>query len=266
MEIVPAAPHPTLRRHVRRYCGYGERTTHPVRRRELPGGDVTMIVSLGPELRLLEPRPATHTSFVAGLDDRSAVTEHDGEAAGLEVALTPLAARLFFRVPMHTLARRVVELDDVLGREADRPAERLHDAPTWPARFQILDDTIQGRIADAPEPSPGVDWAYRRLLATAGRVRIQALASELGWSRKRLATRFREEVGLPAKSLARVLRFRRAVRLLEHERDRSLAEIALDCGYFDQAHLNRDFRALGGSTPTELLARRLPDAFGIRPE
>src|SRR5919201_1686648 len=172
MELVSGAPHPILRRHVHRYCGYRERTIHPVRRRELPGADVTLIVSLGPELRLLEPCPATHTSFVAGLDERSAVTEHDGEAAGVEVNLTPLAAHLLFRVPMHALARRVVELDDVLGREADRLAERLHDAPTWPARFQILDDTIRERIADAPEPSPGIAWAYQRLLATAGRVRV----------------------------------------------------------------------------------------------
>jgi AraC-like DNA-binding protein len=258
MELVSGAPHPILRRHVRRYCGYRERTLQPVRRRELPGADVTLIVSLGPELRLLEPRPATHTSFVAGLDDRSAVTEHDGEAAGVEVSLTPLAAHLFFRVPMHTLARRVVELDDVLGREGDRLAERLYHTPTWPARFQILDDTILGRIGDAPEPSPGVAWAYHQLLTTAGCIRIGALASELGWSRRRLAARFREEVGLPAKSLARILRFRRALRLLERGGDRSLGEIALECGYFDQAHLNRDFRSLAGSTPTELLACSRP--------
>jgi AraC-like DNA-binding protein len=259
MELVSGAPHPTLRRHVRRYCGYRERTLHPVRRRELPGADVTLIVSLGPELRLREPRPATHTSFVAGLDDRPAVTEHDGEAAGVEMSLTPLAAHRLFRVPMHTLAHRVVELDDALGREADRLAERLHDAPSWPARFQILDDTIGRRIATTPEPSPGVAWAYQRLLATAGRVRIGGLASELGWSRKRLAARFGEEIGLPAKSLARILRFRRAVSLLECDEERSLGEIALDCGYFDQAHLNRDFRMLAGCTPTELLARRLPE-------
>jgi AraC-like DNA-binding protein len=256
MELVSAQPHPLLQPHVRRYCGYRERTAEPVRRRELPGADVTIIVSLGPELRLLEPRPASHTSFVAGLDEHFAVTEHDGKADGVEVTLTPLAAHRLFRVPMHTLARRVVELTDVLGPEADRLAERLYDAPTWPARFEILDDAVLARIGEAPEPSPGVVWAYHRLLATAGCIRIEALASELGWSRKRLANGFREEVGLPAKSVARIVRFRRALRLLEHDHDRSLGEIALDCGYFDQAHLNRDFRSFAGSTPTELLARR----------
>jgi AraC-like DNA-binding protein len=266
MEFVSGAPHPILRPHVRRYCGYGERTAHPIRRRELPSADVTLIFGLGPELRLLEPFPARHTSFVAGLDERSAVMEHDGEAAGVEVNLTPLGAHRLFGVPMHVLARRVVELDDVLGRAGELLVERLHDTPTWPERFRILDDAIRTRIADAPAPSPDVAWAWQRLLTTAGRIRVGALASELGWSRKRLVARFREEVGLPPKSLARILRFRRAVRLLERDDDRSLGEIALDCGYFDQAHLNRDFRSLAGSTPTELLARRFPEPFGIRPE
>jgi AraC-like DNA-binding protein len=266
MEFVSGAPHPILRPHVRRYCGYRERTAHPIRRRELPSADVTLIFGLGPELRLLEPFPARHTSFVAGLDDRSAVMEHDGEAAGVEVNLTPLGAHRLFGVSMHVLARRVVELDDVLGREGELLGERLHETPTWPGRFRILDDAIRARIADAPEPSPGVAWAWQRLLATAGRIRVGALASELGWSRKRLVVRFREEIGLPPKSLARILRFRRAVRLLERDEDRGFAEVALDCGYYDQAHLNRDFRLLAGSTPSELLARRFPDGFGIRPE
>jgi hypothetical protein len=159
MKHVSGTPHPILRPHVRRNCGYDERTSHPVRRRELPSVDVTVILSLGPELRLVEPRPARHTSFVAGLDERSAVTEHDGEAAGVEVDLTPLGAHRFFREPMHTLARRVVELDDVLGREADLLVERLHDTPSWPTRFRILDDAIRAHLADAPEPSPDVAWA-----------------------------------------------------------------------------------------------------------
>jgi AraC-like DNA-binding protein len=266
MEIVSGTPAPSLRAHVRRYCGYGERASHAVRRRELPSADVTLILSLGPELRLLEPYPARHTSFVAGLDERSTVTEHDGEATGVEVNLSPLGAHLFLRVPMHTLTRRVVELDDVLGREADRLVQRLHDTPTWPERFQIVDDAVRARIADAPEPSPGVGWAWQQLLATAGRVRVEALASELGWSRKRLVAGFREEIGLPPKTLARILRFRRAVRLLERDDGLSLGEIALDCGYFDQAHLNHDFRSFAGSTPSDLLARRFPEPFGIRPE
>jgi len=66
-------------------------------------------------------------------------------------------------------------------------------------------------------------------------------------------------VGVPPKLLAR---FHRARRLLERDDGRRWAEIAADCGYADQAHLNRDFRQFAGASPTELLARRLPDGLG----
>lgn len=90
------------------------------------------------------------------------------------------------------------------------------------------------------------------------------LADELGWSRRHLVARFREQVGLPPKVLARVLRFQRSLRLRGADgRPRPWAEVALACGYYDQAHLNRDFRQFAGCTPTELLAARLPGGAGI---
>jgi AraC-like DNA-binding protein len=265
-ELVSSAPDPPLRPYVRGYHAYSERTTGPMRRRELPSSDVILVLSLGGDMRLLEPRPGRHTSFVAGLDEHPAVTEHDGEADGIQVNFTPLGAHRFLGVPMHTLARRVVELDDLLGAGGSHLAERLHDAADRRTRFGILDSVVRTRLAKAAEPTPEVAWAWRRLVATAGRARAGALAQELGWSRKRLALRFREEVGLPPKTCARILRFRRALRLLDRDDGTPWPEIALACGYFDQAHLNRDFRRLAGSTPSEFLARRIADGFGVRPD
>jgi AraC-like DNA-binding protein len=265
-ELVSRAPDPALRPYVRGYHAYRERTAGPMRRREVPSSDVILVLSLGGDVRLLEPRRGRHTSFVAGLDEQSAVTEHDGEADGIQVDFTPLGAHRFLGVPMHTLAHRAVELEDLLGPAANRLAERLHDTADRETRFRLLESVIRARLADAPQPAPEVAWAWRQLVATAGRVRVGSLAQELGWSRKRLAARFREEVGLPAKPYARILRFRRALRLLERDDGTSWAEIALACGYFDQAHLNRDFRRLAGSTPSEFLARRIGDGLGVRPE
>jgi transcriptional regulator GlxA family with amidase domain len=83
---------------------------------------------------------------------------------------------------------------------------------------------------------------------SAGRVAIGELANELGWSHRRLIARFREQVGLAPKAAARVLRFDRAARALRSP-SRTIGEVAFECGYFDQAHLNRDFRELAGITP-----------------
>jgi AraC-like DNA-binding protein len=114
-----------------------------------------------------------------------------------------------------------------------------------------------GRLERGPAPSPAVAWAFERLRATAGSAPVGDLAVELGWSRRHLAAMFREQVGLPPKSVARLLRFESVLRRIDADAVR-WADIAQDFGYCDQSHLNRDFRDLLGTTPTEYLARRLP--------
>lgn len=89
-----------------------------------------------------------------------------------------------------------------------------------------------------------------RILRTQGRVRIGALTAEIGWSRRRLAERFREHLGLPPKAIARIVRFNRAETLAKKAARPDWADIAAACGYADQAHLAREFAELAGRPPT----------------
>ena len=136
----------------------------------------------------------------------------------------------------------------------------------WDARFELLDAYIARRIEAARLPSPDVARACRRLHETGGRLEVGALAAELGCSNRHLVARFREQVGTPPKTLASLIRFRRAVDRLGHDDGSRFAEIAADCGYYDQAHLNREFRRLAGTTPGAFVASRLPDGLGLRAE
>jgi AraC-like DNA-binding protein len=86
----------------------------------------------------------------------------------------------------------------------------------------------------------------------------------VGWSERHFAVQFREQVGVAPKAFARILRFARAVRLLTSDRAPDLADLALACGYYDQAHFARDFRAFAGTTPTALLESRFPAHSGFR--
>jgi transcriptional regulator GlxA family with amidase domain len=95
-----------------------------------------------------------------------------------------------------------------------------------------------------------VRHAHDRLVATGGAVRVEQLARETGWSRRHLSARFREEVGMPPKAFARLVRFQRAAGLLRAGAD--LADAAYACGYADQPHMNRDFRDLFGAPPSQL--------------
>jgi AraC-like DNA-binding protein len=248
-ELATAAPHPALRGLFGEYCGYTE-TGGALARREVPHGAVTVIVNLG-EALLVDGRP--YASFVAGLHDRAVWTRHRGSQSGIQVDLPPLTAYALLGRPIGELANAVVGLDDLLGRPAGRLAARLAEAPGWAARFALLDRALAGRLDRGPRAAPEVDWAWRQLWRSGGRISVAELTAGTGWSHRHLATRFRQQVGLSPKAYGRVLRFQRAVRLLGANRAH-LADIAARCGYYDQAHLNRDFRDLAGATPTDLAA------------
>jgi len=207
--------------------------------------------------------PERRDSFVAGLHDGYTLVESTGVSCCVQVNLTPLGARRLFGLPMHEIANRTVALEDVLGPGARRLAERLGVLSDWSSRFTLLESFLAARLIRGPEPSPGVAFAWEKLAEKAGLVGIGALAAELGWSRKRLIAEFRDEIGLPPKTLARIFRFHRAVERLTGAVGARFAELAHACGYYDQAHMNRDFREFAGSTPGEYLRRRLPDGGGV---
>jgi AraC-like DNA-binding protein len=241
--------------HVLGCAGYKEFAPGGFRRLEPSNDEVHVIFSFGPECRV----PQRVRSFVAATDTRHAVVEHDGHQHGVELRLTPIGAHMLLGVPMDELTCRVVELDGLLGREADELIERMHEAGGWEGAFDVMDGWLLRRLAGAPLPHPAVEHTWERLVRSHGSVPVADLVEESGWSRRHLAARFREEVGLAPKPFARVLRFRHAASELVRPDGRSLAEIALDCGYYDQAHLNRDFREFSGRSPTELMAARMPD-------
>jgi AraC-like DNA-binding protein len=259
-------PVPGLRGLVQGYEDFEERSPAPLCRREVALPDVVVIVDLGEGWRVGEaagPDMAHHGSFVAGVHDRPTAVEHGGRARCMQVNLTPLGARALLGTPLGELTNRVVALEDVLGPAARHLAERLDGAAGWEERFAILDAVLLARAASAEPVRPDVAWAWRRLVRSRGSIAVAALAAELGCSRRHLAARFGEEVGLPPKAYARLLRFQRATEALLSGGEPRLAEVAAACGYADQSHLNRDFRAFAGTTPSALLADRVLGEGGV---
>jgi AraC-like DNA-binding protein len=265
--MVHASPHPSLREHVREYVGWVEHFPVPICRREVPTEDVPIIINFGSPIRLYDLQDASrwtdYGSFTTGAYDSYVLVGSTGPSGGLQVNLSILGARLFLGRPLKDLRNRAIALDDLFGPDARRLDSELYDAPTWDARFAILDRELGVRMRAARAPAPAASWIWRRLVETGGRVSIGALVDEVGFSQRHLIAQFREEIGLSPKALARVLRFGRAIRIIKRGGDVRLAEIALDCGYYDQAHFSRDFHAFAGVTPTELLRSQMPDGAGF---
>jgi AraC-like DNA-binding protein len=231
--------------------------------REAPFPGVPFIINLGTPWEIEDPGTGAEQrdSFVAGLHAAPTIVRAASCWSCIELRLTPLGAHRFLGLPMHELANRTVELEDLLPRVGELTT-RLRETHSWVERFDLVEGFLARRLANSVPSSPGVEWSWHRLRSTGGGAPISELATELGWSHRRLIARFREQIGLAPKTVARVLRFDRAVAALGSPTSRGLAEIALDCGYFDQAHLNRDFRELAGTTPTVFLRSQL-DSGGI---
>jgi AraC-like DNA-binding protein len=266
-EMVHGAPDPRLRGYVLSYCSYHENTSSFTRRRELPSDRVVVIVNLGEPIRVSAPGHSGWSTqgegFVAGLHDTYALTETGGSQAGVQVDLTPVGAHLLFGLPMHELSQRVVTLEELFGRGGALLREALAEAAGWAERFVVVDEFLLARLDVARSPVPSVTRALGRLRESGGTVPVGAIAAEIGCSPRHLITRFREQVGVTPKLLARILRFERVVSLVDSRTEMSWAEIAQVCGYYDQAHLIRDFNQFAGCPPGEFARRRLPDGGGV---
>lgn len=194
-------------------------------------------------------------SDVKGLHDSPqfvALGPHRSTAA---VLLTPWGARALFGTGMHELANVHTSLSALLGRAADRLSEQLAEAPSWEARYALLDEMLSRMLVD--HETGWIVQAWQRLTASGGTVRVEDLAAEVGWSPRRVQVHFRDQIGLPPKTIARIIRLHRALRMLLPG-DRRASDVAAECGYWDQAHLNRDFRTLSGYTPIDLVKALKP--------
>jgi AraC-like DNA-binding protein len=259
--LAPAAQ--PLRHLIESYIGYHYRGFAPGIHRGLPGRQLTFIISLDGPVDVLDlpgPRrgPASFDAFVGGLAAGPAVIRHDGTQYGVGIELTPLGARSMFGMPAGALAGEVVELDELLGRSAVELRDRMATAPDWSARFRVLDEVLTRTLRDAEPPAPEIVHAWRALSARDGAISVNELAEEIGWSRRHLSERFRDEIGLTPKVTARIMRFEQAKLLLRTPGRPGLADVAAQCGYYDQAHMNREWNELAGCSPTVWMAEELP--------
>ena len=246
---VGGAPHPQLRGLLARdYGGFTEWPAHPdVVAPATAAITITLILKDSPWFPTAVLVGA-HTTFM-GRTEGSACPP-----AFVELRLAPLGAYRLLGPPTDALSGQVMDLTDVLGAGSRRLADQLRDTPSWRQRFGLLDAYLLRRAQHGPEPAPEVAWAWRRLTATGGRMPIGRLAGEVGWSHKHLITRFKQQIGLPPKTAARLVRFDLVRRRLAAHPPARWDALAADSGYADQAHLIREFHEFAGATPTAFLA------------
>lgn len=171
----------------------------------------------------------------------------------LQVRLSPTVACALLGAPSE-LNGSVVGLEEIWGRDAVRLQEHLYEQRSWADRFAITQAALIRRVDRGHGVDPEVARSWERILTARGRVRVERLAADVGWSRKRLWSRFRSQIAITPKRAAQLIRFDHAAHRLAA--GQAAAAVAADSGYADQSHLHRDITTLTGLTPSTLAAAR----------
>ncbi|CAM3751309.1 helix-turn-helix domain-containing protein [Nocardioides zeicaulis] len=239
----------------------------------MPSTELTFVLPVDDPLVVSwEGEPATRTTSWAsasGLHTRPAAIHHGPRQRGIQLALTVAGARALWGTPAAALSGQLLDLRDLDPGWADLP-ERLAGAATWAERLTLVEAELLRALRRHRGPSPRPEVARAMALLTRG-ARVADTADEVGYSRRRLSTLVREEVGVTPQDLQRLARFADA-----HRRWRacllagtgSLASVAAAAGYADQAHLAREWRAFAGCSPTGWARREFPSvqATAVLPE
>lgn len=195
---------------------------------------------------------------VSGVHARPASIHHDGSQRGIQLALTTAAARALFGVPASALAGGLLDLADVDPAMADLP-ERLAEAGP-DDRVDVVWQALTAALQRQDAPGPRAEVGRALALLTRG-ARVAAVAADVGYSRRRLSTLVRDEVGVSPQDLHRLGRFERSHALLRRRAlgDRvSITDVAAECGYADHAHLTREWVRLAGCTPSAWQREEFP--------
>ena len=259
------------------YTGYRQRGVPPARHRGLPSPYLTLIFTLDEPLTIAahpdpgQP-PGEFGTLLGGLHSVPALITHAGAQSGIQVALRPLGARALLGLPAGELAGLDVPAEAVLGGVCAELRDRVRAAAGWPERFAVLDEILLRRAAAAPAAAAQAGRAGPGRRQPRGQLGLAAAAPR-GRRAARVGAggRDRLERAPPDQPVPRRDRADAEGRRPGHQvrpgqeaagaqPDRTaqagyrLADLAADCGYFDQAHLAREFRALAGCPPSQWLA------------
>jgi AraC-like DNA-binding protein len=175
-------------------------------------------------------------------------------AAMVGVHFRPGGAFPFFRLPLHELCDRHVDLRSLWGADAGELRERLCAAATPGQRFRLLESALLRHLDPARQPRGAVQLAVDWLGQTpAG---VGAVVQRVGLSHRRFIEVFTSEVGMTPKLFGRIVRFQQALGRAGRLATPAWADLARQCGYFDQSHLVRDFLAFSGLSPAGYLRQR----------
>jgi AraC-like DNA-binding protein len=254
---------PALEGHVDHLWSYCGPTAHP-HKRIFPNGCVELLLNFAEPYRTIEGggEPTLRTAWIGGPQVGPTVVAQPARQDCIAARLRPKGAYAVLARPLSEVTGLSVDLADLVGADARELSDRCAAAKDVEARLRLLARWLAGRIARARAMHRAIAWSVHELDVTAGATSIARLREHAGLSKSRLVAAFRDQVGVEPKRYARIARFHRVLSRLQAHDGRRLVEVAFEGGFYDQAHMNAEFRQLAGITPREFLAARHPVGDG----
>jgi AraC-like DNA-binding protein len=228
--------------------------------RVLPTGAAQLIVNLKEdETRLYDqdcPHRVVTTSgtVLSGAHSHYQIIDTSEQEYVAGVAFRPGGAKSFMRIPAHETSDADVALELLWGRgRVATLRERLLETADAEAKLDLLEDALREMLAPLGV-HPAVAYALKIFDRVPHMTSVADATAAIGMSAKRFIEHFKAEVGMTPKRYCRVRRFQRAVARAHRGHSVDWAQVAQDCGYFDQAHFIHDFKAFSGINPTAYVA------------
>ncbi|WP_260982224.1 AraC family transcriptional regulator [Paenibacillus sp. 32O-W] len=224
--------------------------------RVFPDGSIEMIINLEENLIKVYDQKnhnrfkSFRGSLISGPRSEFAVIDTACQASTMGVHFKPGGAFPFLKLPANELCNEHVSLETLWGIKADQMREQLIEAKTPLAKFQILEQYLIRMMTGVSEHHPAVIFAISKFQDYPSQWKIADVTARIGLSSRRFIQVFKEEVGLTPKQFSRIQRFQNVLRLIEGGEQVNWIDIALSCGYYDQAHFIHDFRSFSGISPT----------------
>lgn len=156
----------------------------------------------------------------------------------------------FFRMPSSEVVNSDLSLDCTWCDAASSMRDRLIEADSFPAMLAVAQDALMRQLVRPLELHPAVAFATRRFSTNPHTTTVATVLDAIGLSHRRFSQLFQDQTGLTPKAFCRVRRFQRVLHCIRARQEAEWTQIALDCGYYDQAHFIHDFQSFSGFTPT----------------
>jgi AraC-like DNA-binding protein len=225
--------------------------------RFLPNGDTEILIDFhdAPQFvydnNTLKEIQACHHVWTSGVRTEPITIPSGNGAAMMVVSFRKGMAAPFFPFPMDEISDCVVDADLVWGSEFADLRERLLELKDVGQRFVMVEDFLLDKFRSRLDLNPCVAFAVGEMQTRPDGLRIARMNEKIGYSQKHFADMFRKQVGVTPKAYLKIMRFQKAVRTIDSADEINWREVALSCGFYDQAHFIHDFKSFSGFTPEQ---------------